>query len=298
MDQAPSQSPSLVDLPRDVIATWRPRPLIAAVLNLGGAGVGHVYAGQVVGAIALSVGLVVWNLGLLYATCLFEARAMHLGLIAIPLASQAIGAPLLGYLAARRATASPKRWYQRWYALALYWLGLGIFVNLVVASVVPRLLAAYRMPSVAMVPTLLPGDHVLAISDPAGVLRRGDVVVFRAQAGPLRIQRVMGLPGDTVELRDFHAIVNGRPEEPRRGACQVADAPATWSDKTRSAANWGPAIVPAGQYVLFGDCRDQSADTRYQGFALRDQIVKHVAWIYWASDAHGVRVERIGLAVK
>ena len=299
MDQlTPAQSVFALNRPHDVIATWRPTPIVAALLNLVGLGIGHLYAGQVVGGLLLVGGLIVWTFGLLYASCLFEARAVHLGLIAMTMASQIIVAPLLGYRAAQRAVESPRRWYQRWYALLLCWFALLICLSILTTPGFPLPIRAYRQPSVAMVPTLLANEKVFAISDTTGVLHVGDVVVVRRQDGILRIQRVMGLPGDTFEVRDFHAIVNSRPEAPPFGPCTTAEDPATWSDDTRRLANFGPVTVPADQYALLGDCRDQTVDVRFLGFVARSQVVKRVAWIYWSSGEQGLRFNRIGLSVK
>jgi signal peptidase I len=101
------------------------------------------------------------------------------------------------------------------------------------------------------------------------------------------------MPGDILELRGFHAFANGQPEHPRLGPCEHEDVPITWPERTRARADFGPVKVPAGQYALAGDCRDNSYDFRDRGPTPRAQIVKRVSWIWWSSrrDRIGQRVE-------
>ena len=127
--------------------------------------------------------------------------------------------------------------------------------------------------------------------------QRGDIVMVLVP-NALHVRRVVGLPGDTVELRDFHAIVNGRPEQPRIGPCEHEDSPATWSEATRARGNWGPVVVPEGHYALFGDCRDNAYDTRQQAFPTRAQIGQRLSWIFFSRDTSGMRWDRIGQRVQ
>jgi signal peptidase I len=149
-----------------------------------------------------------------------------------------------------------------------------------------------------MRPTLYPDDRVEAT--PIGTPQRGDVIVLRTPAGETWVRRIVGIPGDVVELRNFHAFVNGQPETPRFGPCNRPDDPRGWSEQLRQFANFGPVTVPAGEYALFGDCRDNARDVRMLGFTPAAQIWKRVSWILWSNvGVHGrPGFDRVGTRVQ
>lgn len=179
----------------------------------------------------------------------------------------------------------------------------------------------YGISTPSMGTTLRPGDYVLTSGLPFGVPvpgtgattphfrdpRRGDVVVYSEKPGdpPLRvIKRVIGLPGDTIQmigrtvlrngtaLREPYVSVpsRGRDDEPLplEGPYGVAwhlDAlPAGVSaDGYRpTRVRWGPLVVPPGHYLLLGDDRDASRDSRVTGFISREQIRGRVYAIYYS----------------
>ena len=136
----------------------------------------------------------------------------------------------------------------------------------------------------------LPFTHVSLLhrADPA----RGDIVVLESStAGERLVKRVVGVPGDVVALRDNRLYVNGRFAQYRAihvdGIGDDSWDPATyvtenvdgrshevrWSDHHSSPdRNFGPVVVPASQYLLMGDNRDNSRDSRYYGFFPRGEI--------------------------
>jgi signal peptidase I len=108
----------------------------------------------------------------------------------------------------------------------------------------------------SMAPTLSSGDYLLITHGPSG-LSRGDVVVAKVMesSGPVElVKRVIGLPGDTVEIRQDVAYVNGVPE-PQRGQFTVPQYSVTQ----------GPVTVPPGTVYVLGDNRPISEDSRYIG---------------------------------
>jgi signal peptidase I len=296
MPLAPSDPPTLSTAP-SAASTWRANPIIAAFLNLYG-GIGLVYAGRLAPGIGVYLLAILWTSGLMTASCYGKTAAQRLSIAALVFGAQVVGWPTLAYVVARRTPASPKRWYQRWYGLLLYAVVVMIVGPRLVETLAPVLTASYRVTGMAMQPTLEMNDRVVAGIDLNPILRRGDVVIFVNADGHRWISRIVGLPGDTVELRDFHARVNGQPEQPRVGPCLHEDTPASWSPQTRALGTWGPMTVPDGQYALFGDCRDNAIDVRRLGFASRAQIVRRLSWILWSPGDHGPRWDRIGQRVQ
>ena len=118
-------------------------------------------------------------------------------------------------------------------------------------------------------------------------IHRGDIVVFKYPDEPERdfIKRVIGLPGETIELRNKKVYVNGQPlEEPYVHFLEPAhNAQEVTSFDVRE--RYGPVTVPAGQYFVMGDNRDNSQDSRYWGFLRRDYVKGKALLIYWSYEA-------------
>lgn len=161
---------------------------------------------------------------------------------------------------------------------------------------------AFKIPTGSMEPNLLIGDHLLVnkfvfgptlskaerLALPLRDVRRGDVVVFKYPEDPERdfIKRVIGLPGETIELKDHRIHVNGRPiEEPYAHYLPRPENPVqheTTSDDVRD--RYGPVVVPPNAFFVMGDNRDNSQDSRYWGFLPKENIKGKALMIYWSFD--------------
>lgn len=171
-------------------------------------------------------------------------------------------------------------------------------VALVIALIVRTLLLqAFRIPSSSMENTLLIGDHifvnkflygyhipftkgrVMEFSHP----KRGDIVVFVFPEDKSKdfIKRVVGTPGDTVEVREKNVYVNGQPQvEPytRYADGKSIDTIAPQRD------NMALITVPPGKYFMMGDNRDRSYDSRFWGFVEEDALIGKALFIYFSID--------------
>ncbi len=161
---------------------------------------------------------------------------------------------------------------------------------------------AFKIPTGSMEPNLLVGDHLLVnkfVFAPAtsGIermilpmreIRRGDVVVFKFPEEPERdfIKRVIGRPGDTIEVRNRQVLINGSPiEEPyAHYLFPVGDDEAGGFDVR---ARYGPVTVPADHYFMMGDNRDNSQDSRYWGFLPAHYVKGRALMIYWSFEPQG-----------
>ena len=178
-----------------------------------------------------------------------------------------------------------------------------IALALVIRSV---FLEPFNIPSGSMKPTLLVGDHILVnkflygiklpftdkILISLGEPERGDVVVFKFPLDTRKdyIKRVIGLPGDRVELVDKQLLINGRPTE---------DPHASYS-MSGSMRMYGPVTVPADHLFVMGDNRDESSDSRVWGFVPRPYLKGKAFLIYWSWDRknYGVRWNRLADIVR
>jgi signal peptidase I len=163
---------------------------------------------------------------------------------------------------------------------------------------------AFKIPSGSMKNTLLIGDYILVNKFIYGVKipftditlipiknpQRGDVIVFKYPEDPSKdfIKRVVGIPGDTVEVKNKRVYVNG---EPQKDDFVIHTKPfLTPGD------NFGPVEVPSGKLFVMGDNRDESNDSRYWGFVDYGAVRGKAFIIYWSWDKidFGVRWNRLG----
>jgi signal peptidase I len=111
-----------------------------------------------------------------------------------------------------------------------------------------------------------------------GSIERGDVVVFRYPGDPSKnyIKRVVGVPGDRIEIVRGAVLVNGQPlEEPYL------------PEKFRDTRSMSEVTVPAGSYFMLGDHRNLSSDSRDFGAVERDAIFGKAVFSYWPAEMAG-----------
>jgi signal peptidase I len=159
---------------------------------------------------------------------------------------------------------------------------------------------AFKIPTGSMEKNLLIGDHLIVNKMqfaptfsaldrallPGRAIRRGDVIVFKFPQEPDRdfVKRVIGLPGDRLELHRKVVYVNGTPlQEPY---VQFLEPPSSGgpphTDDLRE--EYGPVTVPDHQYFMMGDNRDNSEDSRYWGFMPESYVKGQALFIYFSLD--------------
>jgi signal peptidase I len=204
---------------------------------------------------------------------------------------------------------------------------------------------AVKVPTGSMQNTITVGDHLLVNKFifapgprfpllPQREIRRGDIIVFKYPGNPFNqerdqqddnipykvnyVKRVIGLPGDTVEIRGLQVLINGQPLPEHVIVARninekapleiVEDTPRTGNEKydvyyfedTVEAARAGqrvgssadfhyavngkPAKVPDNSYFVMGDDRDNSLDSRAWGFVPRDLVIGRAMFVYWSYD--------------
>ena len=202
-----------------------------------------------------------------------------------------------------------------------------VIVALVLAILIRTFfIQAFKIPSGSMEDTLLIGDHIivskfsygLQVPRPAmvkvggstvpfletrlvpawGGIERGDVAVFRFPGDRSKdyIKRVVGIPGDKVELKDQKIYINNEKWEDPYGVHKGG----AYGEEVERSVSFGPYTVPENSVFVMGDNRDRSYDSRYWGPVPINDIKGKAIIIYWSwnKDSHWVRFGRIGDIIK
>lgn len=178
------------------------------------------------------------------------------------------------------------------------------FVTTVVCTIFALFVTTYvvhpmTVPTPSMEPTILVGDRLLidkftirnAFTDgiplvPEHRVKRKDILVFKFPEEPeiLYVKRLVGLPGEVLEIRDRQVYINGVPLDEPYKVHSDADSRrhAFLADPKRD--NFGPIKIPDGNYFMMGDNRDNSADSRYFGFLPADYVVGRPLFVFWSYE--------------
>jgi signal peptidase I len=160
-----------------------------------------------------------------------------------------------------------------------------ILVAIVIAVILRMFVVqAYRVSSSSMMPTLKEGDFLFVnkfsyyFFEP----QVGDVIVFEYPLNPSKdfIKRIIAIAGQKVEIRNKRLYVDDVPVG-NEGWAMYTD-PEVIPELFSPRDNFGPLQIPAGQYFVMGDNRDDSHDSRYWGFLERRHIKGKASFIYWS----------------
>ena len=208
-------------------------------------------------------------------------------------------------------TQAPKKSIAREYTEAIL---IALLLALLIRTFIVQ---AFKIPSGSMKKTLLIGDHILVSKFSYGthipneipfiniklfddivlfskVPKRGDIIVFKFPKDETRdfIKRVIGLPGDLLEVKSQKVYINNKPYEDThaRHTDTPSDSPLVPRD------DFGPILVPDNHVFVMGDNRENSQDSRYWGYLNVKKIRGKALIIYWSWDRikSWVRFERFG----
>lgn len=285
----------------------------AGLLSFLVPGLGQAYNGQVGASLSFyGLFLVSW----VASTILFLYIPGAIANIAVPFAVillvWGVGVAHAVWTARKRKTLL--RPFNRWYVYGVAVLVHGFLIQPPLSGGLKRFVAeGYRVPTSAMAPTLQQGDHILVAKGQVAP-RRGSLLVFKGPHKPDThfVSRVVGLPGDTLQMRDKALLVNGAviPEAYVRhfdsfnldlssvmGWQREFLAPGVDTAAYRPTRDdWGPIIVPERYFFALGDNRDDSEDSRYYGFVPESDIIGKPIRIYFSLDpqTREIRWERLG----
>jgi signal peptidase I len=176
---------------------------------------------------------------------------------------------------------------------------------------------AFKIPSGSMEKNLLIGDHILVnkfiygptvlpleeMLLPVRKVRRAEVVVFKYPEDPTRdfIKRCMGLPGETLMLRDKDLYIDDRLVDDSAFVYYTDSESyprSLYFHPNRVRDNFGPKAVPPGNYFCLGDNRDNSNDSRFWGTVPGSYIKGRAFMVYWSFDSEQEFIEWPGYSGK
>jgi len=189
-------------------------------------------------------------------------------------------------------------------------IGMALLLALFIRTFIVQ---AFKIPSGSMIPTLQIGDHILVNKLSYGVripfwehylatfqnVQRGDVIVFIFPEDRSKdfIKRVVGVAGDSVEVRGKKVYINGKQVDDPHAHFEGDDPQAPGLP---SRDGYGPRVVPASHVFVMGDNRDRSYDSRFWGFVSLEDVRGKAFLIYWSWDGSDrwVRWERLGSLIR
>jgi signal peptidase I len=258
------------------------RPWLAALLGLFFGPLGWIYVGRLRRAICFL--LAGECLCMVLALCVVRLSVGRVVLAIVYLAIVAIPFCLAvdAFVLARRSRHMVLKRYQRWWAYVLFVVAFSIVGQSCAFFMRSFLCEAFIMPTRGMIPTLQPGDRFLVDRLPYGrsAIHRNDIVAFRSEGpgSPIFAQRVVGLPGDEVEIRNERVFINGQPFDDSHAVFK-GEAPSV-----PQLLNHGPKKVPDDSYFFLGDNRRLSRDSRLIGPIPASDIHGIARIIYWSRE--------------
>ena len=257
------------------------RQWLAALLTILETGLGHIYAGKLKRGMILFCINQLLILLFIVSVLVVEPNTAQMIIAALVLIVFAVYCIVDAVLMARRNRLKYQRKkYNRWFVyvgfLVVAWLFLQACTNFIV---VPYLIQAFKMPTGSMEPTLLVGDHILIDKHiyRSNEPERGDIIIFQYPPDPkvAYVKRLIGLPGDTVEIIGRTVYING---------AALKEKYAQFLDPSSVFDRYGPLRVPPHQYFVLGDNRDNSQDSRFWGCIPRENLLGKPLIIYWSFE--------------
>jgi signal peptidase I len=273
-------------------AAKRRSPVVAGLLNGLNPGLGFLYVGKGVLAVAAVFALpLVLALGAWTKLIFTPAGCLALTLLMIAVWLALVVAPAM---VARRQAPMPLRRFQRWYVYIAFFLISSVALDAIVESRATIFgYETFRLPASSMRDTLLPGDHFISNTwkYKTTLPKRSELVIFRLPKDPSikYVKRIIGLPGETIEVKGRELLVDGT---------GLSEPYVTASNNQGTPFGNGRFQVPANSYFVMGDNRDNSYDSRHWGVVPFDNLHGSVEFVWFSYHAtNGMRTERFGLWV-
>ena len=299
------------------------RPWVAVIFTIIETGLGHMYAGSLKrGIILFGVGALLVLMCSAAFTLIVPGRLFMVSVVGIGLAYAVYCIVDAASIAKSKRTDYQPAKYNRWYAYIGYIVAAQLLAGIIIFVIVgPYFVQAFKLPTGSMEPTIFVGDHILTnkliyrFAEP----KRGDLILFKYPKDPqvMYFKRVIGLPGERIEVKGRTVFVDGECLVERyvqylnpgsihdhygpvyvpkkgdgievlsssvmvNGQSLNAEILESYADKI--AVNNGFIQVSKDQFIVMGDNRDNSMDSRYWGSVPRDYVLGKASVIYWSFE--------------
>ena len=257
------------------------RPWLAALLTILEIGLGHIYAGNFKRGLSLFFIGQLLSLAFIASLLVITPGAISMVIRILVIIAFTIYCILDAVLIARRKKEDYKpAKYNRWFVYVGYLLITVLFVQTYITYiVVPYWIQPFKMPTGSMEPTLLVGDHALINKHiyRSAEPHRGEIIVFGYPPDPSvpYIKRLIGVPGDTIEMVGRTVYINGK---------AIKEKYTQYTNPNSDTDHFGPYRVPPDQYFVLGDNRDNSQDSRFYGFVPMRNLLGKPLMIYWSYE--------------
>lgn len=301
-----SADPLLLGLAPRPPAPNHPRhPVLAGALALLCPGLGHFYCGSLAEAVLWTALPYLALVGLMSLGVFFAPSHLHRFLLAAAVAWVALRLAQVpvAALRARRLRQYTLRAFNVFPLYVAFFLGSSVATSLMLRPWRAYVAEPFKTSTADMQPTLRPGDQLFVLKAGSGAeVHRFDLIVYRQAATAEgatslnQIKRVIGLPGDTVEIRNGTLILNG--VEQAIAPCDLADVPGCFTEGTHRILRNGAAsdipsrLVPPDRYFALSDTRDAAQG---DGLVAFNDVVGRAAIIWLSiSDGLNIRWDQIG----
>jgi signal peptidase I len=259
------------------------RPWLAGLLSLLVMGLGQLYSGRLGRALAVYLGEIALMVGLLLSG--LPKTFAGLIILVLTLVLYSVWVIWDAVLIARRSGDYSLKRFNRWYVYLAVWLLAAFLIVPCVLALSP--VKTFWIPSRSMEPALLVGDHLVADLTHYRSARpaRGDIALMLRPDNPAYVvtERVIGLEGEEIEIRQKSVLVNGRPLRDPWGRHNDASFYPP-SNPLGRRDNFGPLKIPASMVFVLGDNRDNSYDSRFYGPVPTASLKGRPLYLYWARD--------------
>jgi signal peptidase I len=217
-----------------------------------------------------------------------------------------------GFVHAKKLIGYELKSYNKWYVYLSFVIILGIvrtFLDLPASTGIQT----FKIPTPSMNPTMQPGDRVVASLNyyDSNSIQQGDIVVFNSRQGGIWTFRVIGMPNDSIEVKEGKVYVNNQLNELTTTGEYVLDEQeviqyqeqlnATKTIKTlrykkimmTDTQTFDKIRVPENEYFLMGDNRDNAFDSRFLGTIKKDDILGRVIYSYWGNTSDRINIDFI-----
>lgn len=215
-----------------------------------------------------------------------------------------------GFIQARKRTSHELKSYNKWYvylSFAIAFCIVRVFLDMQTSTGIQT----FSISSPSMMPTMRPGDKVVASLDhyDQNPIQAGDIVVFNSPQGGIWIFRIIGLPNDTIEVKEGIVYVNNRINELTKSKAYILDHHEVIEFQERLNATkvittlrfkhaertdtqlFEAMVVPENEYFLMGDNRDNALDSRFIGTIKKEDILGRVMYSYWGSTSNRKNID-------